>query len=151
MMRNSRIAVMALVLGAALPACSHKSQKHESPIEAAVKDVAAGALLATGSGIPITDRTTYVEGSTQIEGKAFLTDELGPRPASMTQVVLQKNKTILARAMATSDGSFRFSVRIPDGEYVIRADSDTYSGHVDFELKGLRARDVDLFLSVKKP
>ncbi|MGK5089051.1 hypothetical protein WDW86_15950 [Bdellovibrionota bacterium FG-2] len=150
-MRILTAGFIALLLVSFLLSCSHESQKKETSTETVVKDVVAGSLMvAAGVPIPV-GAPLYRDGSTQIEGKALLSSAGSSFPllASGVRVVLAKGDEILGRATAESDGSFKFFLRIPEGDYQIRADSSRYMGQSELALKGFKVTDVLLNLSIK--
>ncbi len=139
------------VLALLLVSCGHESQKRETTTEKVVKNVAAGSLLvAAGAPVPIVG-TVYHEPSTQIEGRALLSSggSTFPLPASGVRIVITKGDEVVGRATTENNGSFKFFLRIPDGDYKIRSDSSQYIGQSDVVLKGFKVTDVLLNLSIK--
>lgn len=86
------------------------------------------------------------ETNTQISGKLLFDQEGIPTPLARQMVQIVQEGKVLATVVTESDGTFRFSLPLPDGSVEIRVNSDRYQGSLTFYVQGFNQSDLQLMV-----
>ena len=115
---------------------------------------AAAANVSTGSGNPSPVVIPFLrrkEVATHIRGQVLLAAQPFPIPLKFQKVILMRKNERVAEGMTDSTGSFLIGGNLPNGEYTLLLESNTYGGSSSLEIKSYEANSINIMAERKKP